>query len=58
MDEDKAMSAVIDDMGRAAREYKARKYAPKAPPAPEAAPEAAADEGMPTMAEIASMLEE
>ena len=57
--EEEAMDAVLADMGRAAREFKAKKYAPKPQPAPEvveAAPEA--DGSQPTMAELAAMLGE
>lgn len=57
-DNAKAMQAVIDSMGQAARAAKARKYAPK--PAPQAEPPAAAPEAedgsMPTAGELEALL--
>ncbi|MBK7865216.1 MAG: hypothetical protein IPJ65_42785 [Archangiaceae bacterium] len=57
--DDAAMQAVLDDMGRAAKMFKAKKYAPKPPPEeaqPEAAPAEPADAGMPTADELSALL--
>ena len=59
VDWDAAMNAVVEDMGKAALQFKGKRYAPKPKPA-EKAPEAApADEsGGPTLSELESMISE
>lgn len=55
-DESKAMKAVLEGMGAAARRAKARKYEPKLK-APVAEPEAApAEAGEPSLADLDAML--
>jgi len=55
-DESKAMAAVIESMGAAARRAKARKYEPKLKAPEAAAPEAPAEESGPSLADLESML--
>jgi hypothetical protein len=57
VDLDAAMESVIDDMGRKALEFKARRYATKPSPEPKAPVEAPAQtENGPTLHELESML--
>ncbi len=60
-EDEQAMQAVIDNMGEAARAFKAKRYAPKPAPASEAptdeAPEESSDVSeMPSADELASLL--
>lgn len=57
-DDEKAMNAVIESMGQAARAAKAKKYAPKAAPQAEAAPEVPTEDdgALPKLGELEAML--
>lgn len=59
MDEnEQALNAVIDDMGKAARQFKAKRYEPKpvAQAEPEAESDAEPEAGAPTADELAALL--
>lgn len=56
---DAAYKAVIDEMGEAAKRFKAQRYAPKkvaTAPTPNEQPEGEVDTGMPTASELESLL--